>query len=96
MNTVGPDNDMTLTKLRPDDYHEIVGAREEFRIRKEDLIGAVFTDEGGIYRFLRGHNVVTPDGPGVVDGIATEDGETASDFVRVNGRLYHWTKLKHV
>ena len=98
-NTQTRDRDMILSKLNPDDFHEIVDAVEEFRIMKADLPAGMYgASSKTVARavFRRGDRLRTPDGPGIVDGIATEDGSTPSPFVRINGRLYHWTKLTHV
>ena len=93
----------TLKKLKHDQFHEVCGLQEEFKSRPRDVNKAVFIRhefEESRYRyvqFVKGDRVQCLDETiGTVDGIATDDGATPSEFVRVNGRLYHWRKLKHV
>ena len=82
----------TLKHLKADDYYEICGMREEFNTKPPDLAFAMF--DGTTFQIA--DRVILPDGKrGTVSGIATEDGSQPTVFVRVNGRLYHWSKLKH-
>jgi hypothetical protein len=91
------DRSMTLKYFKPDDFHAVTGAQEEFRTHEPDLPEAVFQIGHRSKFFEVGQKVYChSDGSsGVVDGIASEDGKP-TQFVRVNTRLYHWTVLEQV
>lgn len=80
----------TLKHLNPDDYHEIVGLKETFKLQKPD-----YTGKGQFRGFKVGDSVVTIDGwKGRISGFAVEDTEP-TPFARIKGRLYHCNSLTH-
>lgn len=84
---------MTLKYFKPDDYHIVTGAREEFMTHEPDSLSAMCP-------FKAGDEVVAYEGTrseirGVITGFATEDNEP-TPFARIGRHLYHVSQLRKI